>query len=84
MADIYEPLRTKTCNISNSWMGLEPNLPKHEQPAEGFHKKACMKLYKATKPLYLETDALEIVLGAALLQLLDGMNCTYEEVPEAS
>ena len=41
-------------------------------------KDACMKFYDASRPLYLETDA----LGARLLQVREGMNCWYGEVPE--
>ena len=34
-----------------------------------------MKVYDDTKPLYLETDASGVSLGAALLQLHDNTAC---------
>ena len=34
-----------------------------------------MKFYNDTKPLYLETDASGVGLGAALLQLCDNTTC---------
>ena len=38
----------------------------------------CMKFYDEMKPLYLETDASVIGLGATLLQTRDGMTCTRQ------
>ena len=32
----------------------------------------CMKFYDDSKPLYLETDASGVCLGAALLQMCEG------------
>ena len=40
----------------------------------------CMKFYN-TKPLYLETDASGIGLGAALLQMCKGTACQKDVVP---
>ena len=37
--------------------------------------EACMKFYDDTKPLYLETDASGVCMGAALLQLCDNTIC---------
>ena len=35
----------------------------------------CMTFYDGTKPLYLETDASSVDLGAALLQTQEGTTC---------
>ena len=40
-----------------------------------------MKFYDETKPLYLETNASGIGLGAALLQTRDGMTCQKDSTP---
>ena len=42
----------------------------------------CMKFYNSSKPLYLETDALGIGLGAALLQLHDNTVCQVGVAPQ--
>ena len=41
-----------------------------------------MKFYDASRPLYLETDELGVGLRAGLLQVMDGMNCGHDEVPD--
>ena len=42
----------------------------------------CMKFYDNSKPLYLETDASGIGLGAALLQLHDNTDCQKGVAPQ--
>ena len=41
-----------------------------------------MKFYDADRLLYLETDISGIGLGAGLLQVMDGMNCRQEKIPD--
>ena len=42
----------------------------------------CMKFYDETKPLYLETDASGIGLGATLLHMRDGVICPRNIAPD--
>ena len=42
----------------------------------------CMKFYDNNEPLYLETDASGIGLGAALLQLRDDRSCQTHMAPD--
>ena len=45
-------------------------------------KDAWMKFYDASRPLYLETSASGVGLGARLMQVQDGMNCGYGKIPD--
>ena len=45
------------------------------------NKDVYMKFHDAAKPLYLETGASSISLGARLLQVRDDMNCSHDNVP---
>ena len=42
----------------------------------------CVKFYNDTRPLYLETDASRVGLGAALLQLCDNTSCHKDMMPD--
>ena len=42
----------------------------------------CMRFYDDTKPLYLETDASRVGLGAALPQAWEGTTCQKDTVPD--
>ena len=41
-----------------------------------------MEFYDTARPLYLESDASGLSLGAKLLQVRDGMNGGYDRVPD--
>ena len=41
-------------------------------------KDASMSFYDVARPLYLETNASGIGLGAGFLQVRDGMNCSCD------
>ena len=43
---------------------------------------ACMKFYDENEPLYLETDASGVGLGAALLQMRDGATYQRDTAPD--
>ena len=45
---------------------------------------ACMKFYDETKPLYIETEASGVELGAALLQIRSNRSCLRHEAPDNS
>ena len=41
-----------------------------------------MKLYDASRSLYLHMDALDVSIGARLLHVRDGMDCGHDKVPD--
>ena len=43
-----------------------------------------MKFYDEMKPLYIETDASGVGLGASILQTREGMSCLRDEAPDNS
>ena len=43
-----------------------------------------MRFYGKIKPLYLETDASGVGLGAGLLHIRDSMNRTPDEAPNSA
>ena len=61
-------------------MDLECNISENIQQGKVNKKDACVKFYDETKPLYKETDATEVGLGAALLQTRSGKSYPRDEV----
>ena len=45
-------------------------------------KDACMRFYDVSWHLYLETGASGVSLVARVLQVMDGINCRHDEVPD--
>ena len=45
-------------------------------------RDACIKVYDAARPLYLETDVSRIHLGARLLEVRGQMNYGHDEIPD--
>ena len=47
-------------------------------------RDTCIKFYNVAGPLYLETDASSISLGARVLQVRDGMNFGNDKISDNS
>ena len=43
---------------------------------------ACTKFYNASRTVYLETSVSGVGIGAGLVQVGEGMNFGYDEVPD--
>ena len=56
-----------------SWNVLYQGL--YDKAKRLIKRETYMKFYDASKPLYIETDASDVGLGASLLQMQEGMNC---------
>ena len=79
--DVCEPLQNLT--LSKVAWTLNVLYPQLFSRAKSLIKvDVCMKVYNDTKPLYLETDASRFGLGAALLQLHEGMLCQKDVAPD--
>ena len=63
-----------------TWSRIYQNL--YDRAKKIIKKDICTKFYDTSRPLYLETDASDVDLGAGLLQVRDGMNCGHDEVPD--
>ena len=66
-------------------MDMECNISETIQQGKLIIKEdTCMKFYKETQPLYLETDASGVGLGAALLQTRSGTSCPRDKALDNS
>ena len=80
-SEVCEPLRKlMSCKAMWTW---DASYQQWFEKAKSLIKvEMCMKFYDDTKPLYLETDASGISLGAALLQLRDNTTCQTHMAPD--
>ena len=69
-AGVCEPLR-KLTSCKPSWTWNKSYQQIYNKAKSIIKKDMCMKFYNKKKELFLETDALGVGLGAALLQLRD-------------
>ena len=74
MLEVCKPLR-KLTSSKTTWTWNASYQQLFDKAKSLIKVEICMKFYDDTKPLYLETDASGIDLGAALLQLRDNMGC---------
>ena len=78
-ADVCDPLHKLTSNkVIWTWNASYQSLFSKAKPL--IKSDMCMKFYDDTKPLYLETDASGVGLGAALLQTQEGTTCQKDTV----
>ena len=75
-AEVCKPLR-KLTSSKTTWTWNASYQQLFDKAKSLIKTKVCMKFYDDTKPLYLETDASGVSLGAALLQLCNNM--TYQK-----
>ena len=81
MAEVCEPLHKLTSSkMTWTWNASYQQL--FEKVKSLIQVDVCMKFYNDTKPLYLETDASGVGLGAALLQLHNNTTCQKGMVPD--
>ena len=81
MVEVCEPLR-KLMSSKAMWTWDASYQQRFKKAKMLIKVEMCMKFYDDNKPLYLETDASGISLGAALLQLRDDTSCQTHMVPD--
>ena len=81
--DTYEPLR-KLMSIKTKWIWNATYQKMFNKAKAIIKEDVCMKFYNETKPLYIETDASGVGLGATLLQTRSNTSCPKDEAPDNS
>ena len=81
MVEICEPLQKLTSSKA-TWTWNASYQQQFAEVKSLIKVDICMKFYNDTKPLYLETDASGVCLGAALLQLCDNTTCKKDMAPD--
>ena len=74
MAEVCESLR-KLISAKTEWTWNGTYQKMFDIAKAIINEEACMKFYHETKPLYIETDASGVDLGAALLQTRSNTSC---------
>ena len=80
-AEVCKPLR-KLTSTRVAWTWNASYQQMFNKAKSLIKAEVCMKFYDNTKPLYLETDALGVSLGGALLQLCDNTACQKGMAPD--
>ena len=81
-AEVCKPLcKLTSCKITWTWNTSYEQL--FDNAKSIIKADICVKFYDNPKPLYLETDASGIGLGAATLQLHDNMVCQVGVAPQS-
>ena len=80
-ADVCDPLHKLTSSKA-TWTKNASYQALFNKAKSLIKMDMCMKFYADTKPLYLETDAYTIGLGAALLQMHEGTACQKDIEPD--
>ena len=82
-ADIFESLR-QLISVKTEWTWNAIYQKLFDKAKSIITEDACMKFYDEIKPLYLETDASAVGLGAGLLQKRHGTSYLRDEAPDNS
>ena len=80
-ADVCEALRQLT-SVKTEWSWNATYKKLFNRAKSIIKADACIKFYDEFKPLYLETDASCVGLGASLLQTRYGASCPRDMVPD--
>ena len=80
-ADACDPLHKLTLS-KVTWTWKASYQPLFNKAKLLITSDMCMKFYNDTKPLYLETDAFRVGLGAAILQTQEGTTCQKDTMPD--
>ena len=80
-SEVCKPLRRLTSSKA-MWTWDASYQQQFEKAKSLIQAEMCMKFYDDTKPLYIETDASGVGLGAALLQLRDNTACQKGMAPD--
>ena len=77
--EVCEPVQRLT-SVVTEWTWNRTYQEIYERAKSLVKEDICMKYFPIRKPLYMETDALGVCLGVALLQVRNNLNFRYDEV----